>query len=95
MYFNAGTTLFIAAVEAFRGTDVILMPRWDVNKPFRIESRIDFVRSLLSIKTDDITVYLIVSFPEDPSLPKEQDPFATSRAIAEYIETVKTERKWE
>ena len=95
LYFNAGTTSFKAAVEAFRGTDVVLMPCWDINKPFHFESRLDSVRSLLSIKTDDITVYIISTFPEDPTLPKEQDPVATSRAIAEYIETVKTERKWE
>ena len=94
LYFNAGTTSFKAAFEAFRGSDVVLMPRWDVNKPFRFESRLDFVQRLLSVKTDDITVYLISSFPEDPTLPKEQDPATTSREIAKYIETVKMDKKW-
>ena len=93
-YFNAGTTSFEVAVNAFRGTDVVLMPRWDVNKPFRYESRLDFVRKLLSLKTDDITVYLISSFPEDPIVPREKDPAATSREIVEYIEKVKAQRGW-
>ena len=86
LYFNAGTTSFEAAVETFRGTDVVLMPCWDVNKPFRFESRLDFVRKLLSLKTDDTTVYLSCTFPEDPSLVKEKDPISTSREIAEYVE---------
>ena len=87
-YFNAGTTSFEAAVEAFHGTDVVLMPRWDVNKPFRFESRLDFVERLLSVKTDDIAAYLICSFPEDPTLPEEEDPVSTSRQIAEYIRDI-------
>lgn len=93
-YFNAGTTSFKTAVETFRGTDVVLMPRWDVNKPFRFTSRFDFVKNLLSIKTDDITVYLICTYPQDPTLLKERDPATTSKEIAEYIETVKMEKKW-
>ena len=94
LYFNAGTTSFKSTVEAFKGTDVVLMPRWDVNKPFRFESRIDFVKKLLSLKTDDITVYLIASFPEDPIIPEEKDPGETSRVIVEYIEKIKTEKGW-
>lgn len=93
-FFNAGTTSFEVAVDSFRGTDVVLMPRWDVNKPFHYESRLDFVKKLLSIKTDDITVYLICSFPEDPMVPQEKDPAATSREIVEYIEKVKAQKGW-
>ena len=93
-YFNAGTTSFEVAVDKFRGTDVVLMPRWDVNKPFRYASRLDFVRKLLAVKTDDITVYLIASFPEDPMVPRERDPAAGSVEIIEYIEGVKEERGW-
>ena len=93
-WFNASTTSFEAAVDVFKGTDIVLMPRWDVNVPFRFESRLDFVKKLLSLKTDDITVYLIATPPEDPTIPEEKDPCGTSKMIVEYIEKVKAEKGW-
>ena len=64
---------------------MVLMPRLDVNKPNRFESRLDYTKKLLSMKTDDITVYLIISSPEDPSLPDEEDSENASKEILAYI----------
>ena len=59
IYFNAGECDFQAAVDVFKGTDVILMPRMGLNDAYVSKSRLDFVQRILSMKTDDVTVYLI------------------------------------
>ena len=71
------------------------MARWAVNKPFRYESRLDFVQKLLAVKTDDITVYLIAASPSDPALQPEENPIRVSWEIVEYIEKIKAERGWQ
>jgi len=85
IYFNAGECSFRAAVEIFRGTDVVLMPRWALNSPFSFESRLDFAKQILSMKTDDVTVYLIVSDCADPRIGREDNPFLASQRIVDYL----------
>ena len=59
LYFNASECDFQTAVDVFRGTDVILMVRMGVNNPYISQSRMDFVQRILSLKTDDLTVFLV------------------------------------
>lgn len=89
IYFNAGECSFKAAVDTFRGTDVVLMPRWALNAPFSYTSRLDFAKRLLDIKTDDVTVYLIVSSCADARIGQEENPFLASEEIVRNIECYK------
>jgi len=86
IYFNAGECSFKAAVDAFHGTDVVLMPRWALNAPFAYASRLDFAQRLLDMKTDDVTVYLIVSPCADSRIGWEENAFLASEGIVQYIE---------
>ena len=85
LYFNAGECSFQAAVETFRGTDVVLMPRWALNHPYSYDSRLDFVKKIVSAKTDDVTVFLVASYSAYPDM-TEEDPFAAAEEIVKYIE---------
>lgn len=85
IYFNAGECSFQSAVDVFRGTDVVLMPRWALNHPYRYESRLDFVKKILSLKTDDVTVYLIASYSAHREL-MDEDPYGMAEEIVKYIQ---------
>ncbi|MCL5070546.1 MAG: hypothetical protein M1308_06575, partial [Actinobacteria bacterium] len=84
IYFNAGECSFQAAVDTFRGTDVVLMPRWALNHPYTCESRLDFVKKILAMKTNDVTVYLIASYSAHPEL-MDKNPYEMAEDIIRYI----------
>ena len=85
LYFNAGETSFAKAVETFRGSDVILMPRWALNQHYPFESRLDYVKTVLAAKTVDMNVYLIACQCADAAY-LDEDPIAVSRQILQMIE---------
>ncbi len=85
IYFNAGECSFQAAVDVFRRTDVVLMPCWALNHPYRYESRLDFAKKILSMKTDDVTVCVIASYSAYPEM-MDENPFLAAEEIIKYME---------
>jgi hypothetical protein len=85
LYFNAGECSFPQAVKTFRGTDVVLMPRWAVNTTFPFASRLDFVHQLLAAKAPDVSVFLMAFLGVDPLI-QETDPNDVSRQVLRMIE---------
>ena len=70
--FNAGWSSFPKAVETFRGTDVVLIPHFGLDKHYPFESPLDAVEQVLAAKTPDVTVFLQAprrapSYGEDPN----------------------------
>jgi hypothetical protein len=55
---NAGECSFQWAVEVFRGTDTVIIPRWVLNKWYSFDSRVDFVKYILATRTPDVSVFL-------------------------------------
>ena len=93
IYFNAGECSFQSAVDTFRGTDVVLMPRWALNHPYTCKSRLDFVKKLLAMKTDDVNVYLIASYSAHPEL-MDKDPYGMAEDIIKYIEQYNEKKQY-
>jgi len=58
IHINAGENSFKKAVEVFKGTDTVIIPRWVLNKTEKYVDRADFVRDILRNKTDDVSVFL-------------------------------------
>ena len=58
VFINAGENSFEKAVEAFRGTETVIVTRWILNTFKTYQSRIDFIRDTLKTKTDDVTVFI-------------------------------------
>ncbi len=83
IWFNAGECSFRRAVEVFRGTDVILIPRWPMTRKYSFDSRLDFVRQILAAKTPDVSVFLQAHYFE---VSPEDDVDAVSKEILRVIE---------
>jgi len=62
VWMNAGECSFRRAVEVFRGTDTVIIPRWVLNSIQHFSSRIDFVNFILATKTPDISVLLQANY---------------------------------
>jgi len=80
IWMNAGECSFERAVEVFRGTDTVIIPRWVLNKLRSFTTRLDFVRYILATKTPDISVLLQTNFFRD----NERTPEAQN-AVSEEI----------
>ena len=91
VWLNAGECSFRRAVDVFRGTDVVLIPRWVLNKQSWFKSRVDYVRHILASKASDVSVFLEAHhFADqslhDPGVAEEQDQNAVSEDILRVIE---------
>jgi hypothetical protein len=91
IWFNAGECSFERAAEVFRGTDVVLIPRWPLSTKYFFRSRVDFVRQILAAKPPDVSVLLQAHhFGDqsryDPGVADELDQNAVSEQIMLVIE---------
>ena len=62
VWLNGGECSFQRAVEVFRGTDTVIIPRWVLNSIQRFSSRTDFVDFILATKTRDVSVLLQANY---------------------------------
>lgn len=83
IWFNVGECSFQRAVEVFRGTDVVLIPRWPLAQKYPFASRLDFVRQILAAKTPDVSVFLQAHYFRTC---REDDENAVSQEILRVIE---------
>ena len=91
IWFNAGECSYERAVEVFRGTDVVLIPRWPLNQKYSFTSRVDFVKRILAGKAPDVSVLLQAHYfgsqsMHDPDVAEEEDQNAIAQDILRVIE---------
>jgi len=99
IWLNAGECNVKKAVEIFRGTNTVIIPRWVLNQVNCFKDRIDFINYILQLKTPDISMFIQAhSFIEHTSITQpgvikpEDDHNLVSKMILNIIEDY--EKKW-
>jgi len=85
VWMNAGECSFQRAVDVFRGTDTVIIPRWVLNSIQSFSSRIDFVNFILATKTPDVSVLLQANYFDMSDGRKIEGSLAEQNAVSEEI----------